>query len=100
MTPVITVIGYSVVLRDELSWFERRPLFGKRIVVTRAANQAPGLTQKLRDLGADVIEMPATRIARLDLAPLRDAITQLSEYHWVIFTSQNAVHSILIWNSL
>lgn len=96
--PVITVIGYSVVLRDELSWFERRPLFGKRIVVTRAANQAPALTQKLRDLGGDVIEMPATRIARLDLTQLREAISRLSEYQWIIFTSQNAVS--IFWEQL
>jgi len=96
--PVITVIGYSVVLRDELSWFEKRPLFGKRVVVTRAANQAPALTQKLRDLGADVIEMPATRIARLDLAPLREAIAQLNDYQWLIFTSQNAV--AIFWEQL
>ena len=96
--PVITVIGYSVVLRDELSWFERRPLFGKRIVVTRAANQAPALTQKLRELGADVIEMPATRIARLDLTQLREAIARLTEYQWIIFTSQNAV--AIFWEQL
>ncbi len=96
--PVITVIGYSVVLRDELSWFERRPLFGKRIVVTRAANQAPALTEKLRELGADVIEMPATRIARLDLTQLREAIARLNEYQWIIFTSQNAV--AIFWEQL
>ncbi|HMI46670.1 MAG TPA: uroporphyrinogen-III C-methyltransferase, partial [Gemmatimonadaceae bacterium] len=51
--PVITVIGWSVVLRDELNWFEHRPLFGKRIVVTRATQQAPILSEKLRELGAD-----------------------------------------------
>ena len=69
--PAIIVIGYSVILRDEINWFEIRPLFGRRIVVTRAATQAPVLSEKLRDLGADVIEMPATRIARLDQTPLR-----------------------------
>lgn len=89
--PVITVIGWSVVLRDELNWFERRPLFGKRIVVTRATQQAPALSEKLSELGADVIEMPATQIARLELAPLRAAIGRLSLYDWLIFTSQNAI---------
>ncbi len=89
--PVITVIGWSVVLRDELSWFEQRPLFGKRIVVTRATQQAPILSEKLRELGAEVIEMPATQIARLDLAPLRSAIAEITDYDWLIFTSQNAV---------
>jgi uroporphyrinogen III methyltransferase/synthase len=96
--PVITVIGWSVVLRDELNWFERRPLFGKRIVVTRASQQAPALTEKLSELGADVIEMPATQIARLDLAPLRVEIGRLSLYDWLIFTSQNAI--AIFWEQL
>jgi uroporphyrinogen III methyltransferase/synthase len=96
--PVITVIGYAVVLRDEISWFETRPLFGKRIVVTRAAAQAAPLSERLRELGADVIEMPATRIARLDLAPLRDAISRLDEYQWLVFTSQNAV--AIFWEQM
>ncbi len=96
--PVITVIGWSVVLRDELNWFEQRPLFGKRIVVTRATQQAPILSDKLLELGGDVIEMPATQIARLDLAPLRAAIDNIGEYNWLIFTSQNAV--AIFWEQL
>ncbi|MFN2636559.1 MAG: uroporphyrinogen-III C-methyltransferase [Gemmatimonadaceae bacterium] len=96
--PVITVIGWSVVLRDELSWFERRPLFGRRIVVTRAAQQANTLSDKLRELGADVIEMPSTQIARLDLSPLRDAMGSLEDFDWLIFTSQNAVS--IFWEQL
>ena len=96
--PVITVIGWSVVLRDELNWFEHRPLFGKRIVVTRATQQAPILSEKLRELGADAIEMPATQIARLDLAPLRASIDNISDYDWLIFTSQNAV--AIFWEQL
>lgn len=96
--PVITVIGWSVVLRDELSWFERRPLFGKRIVVTRATQQAPALTDKLREAGASVMEMPATQIARLDLAPLREAIEEISSFQWLIFTSRNAVS--IFWEQL
>jgi uroporphyrinogen III methyltransferase/synthase len=96
--PVITVIGWSVVLRDELAWFERRPLFGKRIVVTRATQHAPALSEKLRELGADVLEMPATQIARLDLAPLRALISTVGDFDWVIFTSQNAV--AIFWEQL
>jgi uroporphyrinogen III methyltransferase/synthase len=96
--PVITVIGWPVILRDEINWFETRPLFGKRIVVTRAAQQSQSLVEKLAELGADVIEMPSTRIARLDLAPLRDAITRLDQYQWLIFTSQNAVS--IFWEQL
>ncbi|HMF88138.1 MAG TPA: uroporphyrinogen-III synthase, partial [Gemmatimonadaceae bacterium] len=96
--PVITVIGWSVVLRDELNWFEQRPLFGKRIVVTRATQQAAILSEKLREVGADVIEMPATQIERLDLDPLRAAIDSISEYQWLVFTSQNAV--AIFWEQL
>ena len=96
--PVITVIGYSVILREELNWFEKKPLFGRRIVVTRAAAQAPLLSEKLRELGADVIEMPATRVVRLDLTPLRAAVARISEYQWIIFTSQNAV--AIFWEQL
>jgi uroporphyrinogen III methyltransferase/synthase len=96
--PAITVIGWSVVLRDELNWFEQRPLFGRRIVVTRASQQAHGLTAKLGELGAEVIEMPATQIARLDLAPLRAAIADMARYDWLILTSQNAV--AIFWEQL
>jgi uroporphyrinogen III methyltransferase/synthase len=96
--PVIIVIGWSVVLRDELNWFETRPLFGKRIVVTRATQQAPALSDKLRELGADVIEMPATQIARLDLRPLREAIHRIQTFDWLILSSQNAVS--IFWEQL
>ena len=96
--PVITVIGWPVILRDEISWFENRPLFGRRIVVTRAAQQSTVLTDRLAELGAEVIEMPATRTARLDLAPLREQIGRLDDYGWLIFTSQNAVS--IFWEQL
>jgi uroporphyrinogen III methyltransferase/synthase len=96
--PVIIVIGWSVVLRDELNWFETRPLFGRRIVVTRATQQAQSLTDKLRELGAEVVEMPATQIARLDLAPLREAIHRIPTFDWLILTSQNAVS--IFWEQL
>ena len=96
--PVITVVGWPVVLRDEISWFDRRPLFGRRVVVTRAAAQASTLSERLRDAGADVLEMPATKIEPLDLAPLRDALGRLGDYRMLVFTSQNAVK--LFWEQL
>ena len=96
--PVITVIGWAAVLRDEINWFENRPLFGKRVVVTRAAQQSQTLTDKLAELGAEVIEMPATRIARMDLSPLREEMKRLGDYQWLIFTSQNAVS--IFWEQL
>lgn len=96
--PVITVIGDVVSLRKEISWFDTRPLFGKRIVVTRARSQAAWLSERLSALGAQVIEMPATRIEVMDGEPLRRAIPRISEYGWVIFTSQNAVR--IFWDAL
>ena len=99
--PVITVIGPAVRLRDEIAWFDRRPLFGRRIVVTRARPQAGALSERLRELGADVLEAAATRVEPLDPAPLREAIGRLGTaagYGWLIFTSQNAVH--LFWEQL
>ena len=96
--PVISVIGPVVALRDEIAWFERRPLFGKRIIVTRAQSQAATIGDRLAVAGAEVIEMPASRIEPLDPAPLRRAIEQLSDYQMVIFTSQNGVR--IFWDAL
>ena len=96
--PVITVIGPVVELREEIAWFERRPLFGQRIVVTRASADAGALSEKLRELGAETILMPAIGIEPLDGAVLRDAIARLDDADWVIFTSRNAVD--LFWDAL
>jgi uroporphyrinogen III methyltransferase/synthase len=96
--PVITVIGSVVSLREQIAWFDTRPLFGKRIVVTRARSQAASLSERLTALGAHVVEMPATRIELADPEPLRAAIARLSEYGWAIFTSQNAVR--IFWDAL
>ncbi len=96
--PVITVIGDVVSLRSEISWFETKPLFGRRIVVTRAREQAPMLSEKLITLGAEVLEMPATKIEPADPEPIHRAIATLPRYAWVIFTSQNAVR--IFWNAL
>ena len=96
--PIITVIGDVVALREEIRWFDRRPLFGKRIVVTRARAQAGALSGALAAQGAEVIEMPATRIEPLDDAALHEAVARIHEYQWAVFTSQNAVH--LMWDAL
>jgi uroporphyrinogen III methyltransferase / synthase len=96
--PVVTIIGPVVSLRDEISWFDRRPLFGKRIVVTRARSQGASLSERLAAVGADVVEMPATRIERADDRLLRGALAKISEYGWAIFTSQNAVR--IFWETL
>jgi uroporphyrinogen III methyltransferase/synthase len=74
------------------------PLFGRRVVVTRATDQAGSLVRQLAELGAEVLEMPAMRVEPLDPAPLRRAVERLSEYQWLMFTSQNAVR--LFWDAL
>jgi uroporphyrinogen III methyltransferase / synthase len=96
--PVITVIGDVVGLRDDISWFDTRPLFGKKLVVTRARSQAASLSDRLTAAGAQVAEMPATRIEPMDSGPLIDALSRLSGFGWIIFTSQNAVQ--IFWSAL
>jgi uroporphyrinogen III methyltransferase/synthase len=89
--PAITVIGDVVRLRREIAWFDRRPLFGRRIVVTRARAQASALAERLRTLGAEVLEAPTIRIERLDDAPTRARLTSAGAYDWLVVTSANAV---------
>jgi uroporphyrinogen III methyltransferase/synthase len=90
--PATIVIGEVVRLREKLDWFERLPLFGKRVVVTRAREQSDALASRLRALGADAIELPTIEIApAADYAPLDCAISNLSSYDWLIFTSANGI---------
>ena len=90
--PALIVIGDVVDLRQSLNWFENRPLLGKRIVVTRARQQASELVRLLTDLGAECLEHPTIKILPpKDLKPLEDAIANLSAYDWVVFTSVNGV---------
>lgn len=90
--PAIIIVGEVVSLRDKLQWFEKKTLFGKHIVVTRAREQASNLTSALEKLGAQVLEFPAIEIAEpLDWAPVDAAIDSLPNYQWVVFTSVNGV---------
>ena len=90
--PTVTVIGGVVSLSEKLNWFEKRPLFGRRIVVTRARTQARELSRPLAELGADVLEIPVIKIAPPENKEnLKDAILALHEYDWVVFTSPNGV---------
>jgi len=93
--PAVTIIGEVARLRDTLNWFEKRPLFGKRIVVTRSREQASELVRQLSDLGADVLEIPTIRITPpKDLGPMREAVAAMGEYDWVVFTSPNGVDAL------
>lgn len=90
--PALTVIGDVVKLRGKLNWFERRPLFGKRIVVTRTRDQASKLSAELLERGAEVLEIPTIKVVPpTDPQDLADAMLELNAYDWIIFTSPNGV---------
>jgi len=90
--PAITVVGEVVALREQLSWFESKPLFGRTIVVTRSRAQASDLSVKLIDLGAEVLEFPVIRVTDPDSwEPVDQAVSNLQVYDWVVFTSVNGV---------
>jgi len=92
--PAIAVFGEAVNLRDELHWFEDRPRSGKRIVVTRTRKQAGALTNQLRALGADVIELPTIRIEPpTDLRAFAELVQDAHAYDWIVFTSPNGVNA-------
>ena len=90
--PAIIVVGDVVTLRQSLKWFEELPLLGKRIVVTRARQQASDLVKRLEELGAECLEYPTIEIrAPKDPQPLKQAVAGLSTYDWIVFTSVNGV---------
>lgn len=90
--PALTIIGRVVELRETMNWFEKRPLFGQTIVVTRTRQQTSELSHRLAELGANVIEAPTIELAPPnDWNVVDDALGRISEYDWVIFTSANAV---------
>ena len=90
--PAVAIFGDVVELRKNLNWFEKRPLFGKRIVVTRARKQAGKLSSQLRELGADVIELPTIRIEPpSNLREFAELVQDAHSYDWIVFTSVNGV---------
>lgn len=90
--PAIIIVGEVVSLREKLNWFEKKPLFGKRILVTRSREQASVLSEALEALGAEPLEFPTISVAEPeDYKPLDLAIKDLAQYKWVIFTSVNGV---------
>lgn len=90
--PAVAVFGDVVTLRDSLNWFETRPLFGKRVVVTRTRKQAGALSAGLRALGADVMELPTIRIEPpTDRMEFGQLVQDAHQYDWLVFTSPNGV---------
>lgn len=88
---ITLVIGWTVLLRDELAWFDVRPLFGKRVVFAQSRHGSRAAADRLRELGAAVMDLPQSGVARLDLTVLREEIQRINEYEWIVFASPEAV---------
>lgn len=94
--PGILVTGPVVGLRDHLRWFDNRPLFGRRVLVTRSRDQAPELVELLAQCGAEAIEAPVLRIAPpLDRGPLERAAAAPRSFDWIVLTSANAAAALV-----
>jgi len=89
--PALAVVGHVVTLREKLNWFERKPLFGRRIVVTRARAQAGQFADLLEAMGAEVIPFATIELLPAPPAALDAAIRRAAEFDWVVFTSANGV---------
>jgi uroporphyrinogen III methyltransferase/synthase len=90
--PSIIIVGEVVSLREKLQWFEKKPLFGQRIVVTRARHQASELSQAIEALGGEAWEFPMIEIVPpTDNSYLIKAINNLKCFQWLVFTSVNGV---------
>jgi uroporphyrinogen III methyltransferase/synthase len=100
--PSVIVIGECVTRRDNIAWFEKRPLFGKRIGITRPAAQATSVVERVLRLGAEPVLLPTIEILPPDdWVPIDDAIHRISNFDWLVFTSVNGVDSFLsrIWKA-
>ena len=94
--PAILIVGRVAALREHLRWFDARPLFGKRVLVTRPRDQAADLVARLEAMGAEAIEAPMVRIAAPDdYGPLDEACEHLDGFDWIIFSSANAVDAFI-----
>jgi len=94
--PAILVVGRVAALREHLRWFDARPLFGKRVLVTRPREQAAEFVELLESLGAEAIEAPFIRIAPPDdFRPLDRACAEVERFAWIVFSSVNAVETFM-----
>lgn len=90
--PAIIIVGEVVNLAQSLNWFDKKPLFGKRVLVTRTRRQASKLSEKIEGLGGEAIEYPTIKIVENeDHTDIDKAIGQIEQYKWIIFTSVNGV---------
>lgn len=95
-TPAILVTGRVAGFREHLRWFDARPLFGRRVLVTRPREQAAELVDRLTALGADAIEAPMIRIVPPDdPGPLQQAAAAADAFNWIVFASANAVDAFM-----
>ncbi|WP_145262291.1 uroporphyrinogen-III C-methyltransferase [Calycomorphotria hydatis] len=94
--PSLIIIGECVTQRENIAWFESKPLFGQRIAITRPIGQADDAIEQALDLGAEPISMPLIEIAApSDWTAVDEAIDRLSDFDWLVFTSVNGVHYFL-----
>ncbi len=94
--PGMLVVGRVVALREHLRWFDTRPLFGKRILVTRPKDQGVDLVERLEAMGAEAIEAPMIRIEPPDdFGPMDEACARAGEFDWIVFSSANAVDAFM-----
>ena len=94
--PGVLIVGRVAALREHLRWYDARPLFGKRVLVTRPRDQAAELVDELEAMGAEVIEAPMLRIAPPeDYGPLDEACAHAGGFDWIIFASTNAVDAFM-----
>lgn len=90
--PCIIVIGDVATLHEQLNWFEKRPLFGKTVLITRTRTHSSHIRSALQEAGARVLEVPALRVVPpTNATALHEAVAHLASYDWVVFTSANGV---------
>src|SRR5262249_11753732 len=89
-SPLVVVLGGVVSVRERLAWFEQKPLFGKRVLVTRPRHQAGEMVERLEELGAAVLVLPTVEVrGPADWSAVDGALEQLPSFQWLVFTSVN-----------